>query len=354
MSDPSVIASTPRTELYRFSLDVLGSDSVPEWVHLIPSPDAEGSVNARDGRTFRVDDVQAVISASNLPLLMDYEHDSEIGGSTKAAGWIIALEARSSGLWGRIDWSEQGKADIAAKHYRYLSPVILTDKKSGNVRALVGAGLTNRPALSLTAITAFREKFAHRLTEEKTMTVETQDQATQPDELVSLRETFAAQSVELGTLKELCSTLQSQLSAVQAEKQALEARIENETKERFAAQVASILDEAQRSGQILPAVREKWLAFCATPAQLETFTTLILPSLPKSNLAESPELPAKATLDDAVVLSSMAPADVAALRKMGFSDERIAAGERTRLEHAAKQQSAMDMYRSIRTNTETK
>jgi phage I-like protein len=129
------------------------ADDVSEWVHLIPA----GTFRGRDGRgPYRLD-VQAVLDAfrahgADLPV--DYEHQSlsagDKAGPVPAAGWIQDLEARDDGLWARVSWTPTARQLLAAKEYRYLSPVFRHDKQ-GRVVALEGAGLTHMPNLYLRA-----------------------------------------------------------------------------------------------------------------------------------------------------------------------------------------------------------
>lgn len=140
---------------------------VPEWVELIP---AGATIRGRDGRRFTNKSPQAVLDAfalngADLPL--DWEHSTELkapaGDPAPAAAWIVELQVRDGGsIWGKIDWTEQGRQAVETKAYRYLSPVFLHDK-SKNVIALLSAGLTNSPNLHLTALNrAHEEKFMDR------------------------------------------------------------------------------------------------------------------------------------------------------------------------------------------------
>jgi hypothetical protein len=95
-------------------------------------------------------------------MLLDWEHESErYDGSTKAAGWLSALEARPSGIWGRVEYTPDGERDVTHKSYRYLSPVLELDSETREVLSIVSVALTNRPALTMSSIgdtSAFRER----------------------------------------------------------------------------------------------------------------------------------------------------------------------------------------------------
>lgn len=127
----------------------------PEWAHLIPL----GQLKTRDGRKFALNDAEGVIAqfkARGQDLPVDYEHQSEresarLAGPVRAAGWITDLETRESGIWGRVEWTNNARAMIHAREYRYLSPVLFTGE-DGEVLALKGAGLVHAPNLHLTAL----------------------------------------------------------------------------------------------------------------------------------------------------------------------------------------------------------
>ncbi len=127
------------------------------FVHLLP----EGNFQGRDGRGPYVSSAVSVIKnslkiAGGADLPIDYEHQGyyakENGKPAAAAGWIKELEARDDGIWGKVEWTYAAKKMIEEKEYRYLSPVIKYLPKTGEVMALSGAGLTNLPNLSLTAL----------------------------------------------------------------------------------------------------------------------------------------------------------------------------------------------------------
>lgn len=139
------------------------SGQPPEWVHLIPA----GQFAGRDGRgPYILKDAQAVVAASNregLEAVIDYDHQTDlsavkdVGGTAPAAGWIKVLEARADGIWGKVEWTERGAAAVAAREYRYLSPVFL-HTRTGEVKQVLRAGLTNNPNLHLTALASQETK----------------------------------------------------------------------------------------------------------------------------------------------------------------------------------------------------
>jgi phage gp29-like protein len=72
----------------------------------------------------------------------------------KAYGWIMALEARPDGLYGRMKWSAAGLELLQNGHYKFLSPyweARQIGEEEGRAVfepvALISAGLTNEPNL---------------------------------------------------------------------------------------------------------------------------------------------------------------------------------------------------------------
>lgn len=121
-----------------------------------------GDIALRDGRgPFRIDDLahaEAVIAATaawagNSDLVVDYDHQTfyavgaNKGGTAIAAGWIRKLSADAAGIWGDVEWTSAAAAALAAREYRYISPLFLP-APDGRVLRLANAGLVNVPAIA--------------------------------------------------------------------------------------------------------------------------------------------------------------------------------------------------------------
>ncbi|MEX2155106.1 MAG: phage protease [Gemmatimonadaceae bacterium] len=149
---------------------VIPAGDVPEWVHLIPV----GTIETRDGRgPYRMTDVASVIETSrsyhagaDIPIDFDHqlEYAEQNGGGAPASGWITQLEARTDGLWGKVEWTKPGAEKIRAREYRFLSPVF-AHNKAGEILALIRAGLTNKPNLGLTAINSTTSAKDHAMSD---------------------------------------------------------------------------------------------------------------------------------------------------------------------------------------------
>src|SRR5690606_6682234 len=74
------------------------------------------------------------------------------GEPAPARGWIVELQQRADGVWGRVEWTEEGGRLVSGRAYRGISPVI-QHLKNGEVTAILRASLVNRPNLrGLTAL----------------------------------------------------------------------------------------------------------------------------------------------------------------------------------------------------------
>lgn len=150
-------------------------DPAAKAVRLFPAGEfrsADGSGRPLDAPAWYLDTNLAagLIARANARTdqkVVDYEHQTlksaENGKPAPAAGWMAALEWRApaesepGGLYMVPDWTEQAAAMIAARQYRYISPVFTYDSQ-GRVLDLLHAGLTNFAGLDgltdLAALTA--------------------------------------------------------------------------------------------------------------------------------------------------------------------------------------------------------
>jgi len=153
---PSVGAfSRPGDALdFGHALNELPAGDAPDWIQLFP---AGARVVGQDGRSWINDRPREVVAAFNRSLPVDWEHASEIaapqGQPAPAAGWIEELQARDDGsIWGRVEWTERGRAQVAAREYRFISPVFTYGRANNRVQRITSAALTNSPNLNLRAL----------------------------------------------------------------------------------------------------------------------------------------------------------------------------------------------------------
>jgi phage I-like protein len=140
-----------RTRHYQ-SQPLAAAGQAPEWVHLIPA----GVFKGVDGRgPYHVKNAAALIELSmangKLPLDENHSIDNAApqGRPSPAQGWIVEMQARDDGIWGRVEWTERGRQLMADQAYRSVSPVFDATKDKGEVVQLHRAALTNNPNLDL-------------------------------------------------------------------------------------------------------------------------------------------------------------------------------------------------------------
>jgi phage I-like protein len=151
---------TPPTTATPFGIAACSLVITPgKELQLLPA----GSFKARDGRPFDAPGwfidgalAQRLIAAADArrnQYVLDYDHQTLLakknGQPAPAAGWFKKLEWRDGvGLFAvDVDWTERAAAMIAAKEYRFISPVIGYDKATGAVTSLYMAAITNNPAI---------------------------------------------------------------------------------------------------------------------------------------------------------------------------------------------------------------
>jgi phage I-like protein len=125
----------------------------PEWVHLLPT--AKGQITTFDGRgPYVIEDAAAVIQASMAEprgIPVDENHSTNLaapqGREAPARGWITAMEARADGIWGQVDWTATGRALMADRAYRGVSPVFILNADGRSLARISVVSLVNKPNL---------------------------------------------------------------------------------------------------------------------------------------------------------------------------------------------------------------
>lgn len=140
------------------------SDDVPDWVEVLPPGP---SVQGRDGRTWSYEPtaVMAATLAHGVDLPFDYLHATELkapqGDDAPAAGWVREYRLNERGaMEARVDWTERARNAIAAREYRYVSPVFLFDQ-AGRIHRFSSFGLVNKPNLAIRALNAEQPQSLH-------------------------------------------------------------------------------------------------------------------------------------------------------------------------------------------------
>lgn len=85
-------------------------------------------------------------------ILVDADHDS-IGGGTRAYAWASNLRTDPvRGLVADFRLTDLGRAAVAGREYRFVSPVFLLEEGTDRVLALDSVALTNRPNLPVSCV----------------------------------------------------------------------------------------------------------------------------------------------------------------------------------------------------------
>lgn len=270
-------------------------DKSEQWIHMLPLGPV---VVARDGRTFQITDLLKVVAATDVPLLVDWEHNSEFG-QTRAAGWVEELEVETEakafprpGLWGRSVWTDEGQKDLKAKAFRFISPTIRIDNETRDVTQVLAVALTNRPALTLHGLESFREQMTARYGERQAQG----EHAMNPESkkalcsLLSLSAEASDTSIleaartigtEVPRLNEMCTRLTADLATATARAQASELKLTEQGRAMFERQVEQLLADASKAGKVTPAQAKTWREFClADERSFTQFRDQVLPSLP--------------------------------------------------------------------------
>lgn len=123
-----------------------------------------GAFRARDGRPEKVSawyindetapKVIARLKSHIDDIVIDYEHQTllaeENGKPAPASGWFKGADVEwrpGKGLFVTPEWTEAAKAHIKAGEYRYISPVLVHDKNTGEILDIQMAALTNYAAI---------------------------------------------------------------------------------------------------------------------------------------------------------------------------------------------------------------
>ena len=249
--------------------------SAPEWVELIPV----GSVTGRDGRSWNCDPtmVLAAFSSEGKDLPIDWEHSSELkapqGEPAPAAGWITAMEERLGAVWGKVAWTERGEACVAAREYRYLSPVFTFEKQGGKIVRLTSCGLTNQPNLYLSALNA--EQTSRSTTMEEIMKKLLEELGLAPD--CSMEEAMnACKSLKSKALNRETPSLdkyvpRADYDAAVARAANSEQKLQDQVKVELEKAINTEIEAALVAGKITPATKEYHVAQCRQEGGLERF-----------------------------------------------------------------------------------
>lgn len=91
-------------------------------------------------------------TAGEPELLVDADHSSAHGGSTRAFAWASNLRIENSSLLADFKFTGAGRRAVEDREYRFVSPVFECDENDGSLLALSSIALTNTPNLPVSCV----------------------------------------------------------------------------------------------------------------------------------------------------------------------------------------------------------
>ncbi len=295
------------------NFSLVDNDGIPDWVQLLPAgPAIQGS----DGRAWTLPDPQPLIAAftaRNKPLVVDWEHASEHrapqGLDAPAAGWIDQLEARDGALWGHVEWTPKAAQQIAAKEYRFLSPVFTYQKSDSLIIELISAGLTNQPNLNLTALNREESPVSFSTAVCSALALPAgADEAAVLTAITALHSAVATATNRAATPPLDKFIPRADYDAALNRASAAEQKLADLEQERRNQAIETALNAALQAGQICPATVEFYRTSCRQEGGLQAFQDFLktapkvlgdppaLNGKPPTLAASSPELSAVTAL----------------------------------------------------------
>lgn len=238
--------------------------TLPDWIRIAPN----GALNCRDGRTYTLDPKALVarFNADGVEIPVDLGHATVRGNDAPALGWIDQLDARGDGLWGKVrEWLEGGRAVLAARTHRYVSPAFHYNDE-GAATWLHSVALVAAPALSMPAVLAAGGAAGE--VGDFAVALGLDIGATRATCLAALAE-LKAGAVPL-PLHEVAI---AQLAATTAELRTLKA-------ERQAGKVEALIEGALKEMKIVPAERETYAELAASEHGFRTVERLFASMTP--------------------------------------------------------------------------
>ncbi|MBK5959327.1 hypothetical protein CCR97_14085 [Rhodoplanes elegans] len=254
-----------------------GSDDDAGWVRVAP----RGEITTRDGRryVFEPERLVARFAADGIDVPVDVDHAISrkplFGERADAVGWIKALEARPDGLWARVELLDAGKAVLAARTHRFVSPTFHhTD--AGLATWLHSVALVAAPALAMAAIAAAvpaspdpPHHTERRMIKAIAQALGLADGADEAACLAAIGTLQAERTAAAGKVdKAVHDQALATLSAAQAQLAALQAAGRK-------TRVDAVIEGALKAKKILPAQRDHYVALCATDDGLAAVEKLL-------------------------------------------------------------------------------
>ena len=268
----------------------LEDGKAPEWIQLFP-PGPE--LVALDGRRWSLADPAAVAALSDerrgsldLPIDVNHAEDRQApqGAPSPAAAWIKQFAVRDGVLSARVEWTQAGRESVESKAYRYFSPSFMHVRKiklpgqphGGEVRAVTGGSLVNRPAFDMPALAGQHQEDA--MNELTLQALGLAAGATEQETLAAIaalkseRDEAQAQAAVAPSLAEFVP--RADYDSAVARAATAEGKLATDAKARLDEEIKTVLDDAQQAGRITPASRSYHESRCRQEGGLEEFKSV--------------------------------------------------------------------------------
>ncbi|WP_020185943.1 phage protease [Methylopila sp. 73B] len=262
LSLPNVAAGVVVTDV-AIAAAGAAAGTAPDWIKIGP----RGSFTTRDGRAyaFDPDTLVARFSADGVDIPVDLDHAIvEKAAGAAAQGWVKQLEARADGLYGKVEWLAGGKAALAARTHRYVSPSFHHDA-AGVATWIHSISLVPAPALPGAAVASAGHAQTHPETSMKGIAAALglNADANEAACLSALTE-IRSKTVDKAVHDEALASL----SAAKTELDGIKAAARKK-------EVDDLLEGALKAKTIVPAERDAYANLCATDAGLASVRELL-------------------------------------------------------------------------------
>lgn len=279
-------------------------------------------------------------------IVIDYDHQTvrapAVAGKAEASGWMKRLYADPVlGICADVEWTEEAAEALRKKKYRYISPYF-RHTADGRVTGIINAGLTNTPNLDLLAVASSMDGLLAAAS--AISTEEDDDQmslkaiasalgladdadeaaiiaaataatakATQFDATASALGVELKEGVELTSVASAATELKkggdpdptkfvpmSVVTEIQTEMSAIKGQL-NAADD---AERKKLLDDAQNSGRLAPAMRKHFEANIKDKTALASALADLAPALEKTDLGKDPKVEKGQLTDDERAIAS--------------------------------------------------
>ncbi len=307
----------------------------PEWVHLVPA----GIFSGADGRgPFKLGDPAGVITASmagdaKLPIDENHAIDRAMisGQPSPARGYVVEMQARPDGIWGRVDWTKSGRALMEDRAYRGISPTF-ERSPAGDVRRVLRVALTHTP--NLTQLATLHSEGPHMDLVQLRAALRLPETAADAAILAAAVIAIESHSAQIAAIASAAGATATDSAALVVELQAIRAttvdparvidlqtRLDALTTERARDKATAFIDGAIKAGKPINPSRNQLIELhMANPVSIEALVSA-MPSINAGGIV--PEAPGTGAL----VLSAI---DRQVAERMGIDPVKYA-------EHLAKQ-----------------